>query len=359
VDHHLRRRALAARLDDLQVDALYVTRLPNVRYLTGFTGSNGQALVSSGASVFFTDGRYTEQSRHEIPDLERETYGGGTKASELLAAFCARVGIARLGFESEDLTVAARDRLAERLDGIELVAATDEVERLRRAKDPEELELLGRAQLATDEVFDHILDALAVGVSERQVALDLEHVMRRDGADGLAFDSIVAFGENAAEPHHEPGHRMLEEGDVIKLDFGAKVGGYHADMTRTVAFGEPAAELKKIHDIVRQAQLAGIDAVREGIRGADVDAAARHVIEEAGYGDRFTHGLGHGVGLEVHEGPGLGVASDDVLPLGAVVTVEPGIYVPGLGGVRIEDMVEVVAEGSRVLGTSSRDLIEL
>ena len=173
------------------------------------------------------------------------------------------------------------------------------------------------------------------------------------------FDPIVAFGENAAEPHHEPGHRMLEEGDVVTMDFGALSDGYHADMTRTVAFGEPAPELKKIHDVVRQAQQAGIDAVRQGVTGAEVDAAAREVIEGAGYGDAFTHGLGHGVGLEIHEGPRLSSSFADTLPSRSVVTVEPGIYVPGLGGVRIEDMVEVTDDGCRVIGSSTRELIEL
>ena len=240
------------------------------------------------------------------------------------------------------------------------MACDDEVGRLRWVKDDEELDLLGRAQAVTDQAFDDVLETLAVGVTEQQVARHLETLLRRDGADGLSFDPIVAFGENAAEPHHEPDHRMLEEGDVIKLDFGALFDGYHADMTRTVAFGEPAAELKKIHDIVRQAQQAGIDAVREGVTGAEVDAAARDVIEGAGYGDRVharpgsRGGTRHPRGTEPR--PGVRRASART---GSVVTVEPGIYVPGLGGVRIEDMVEVTRRRCRVLGNASRDLIEL
>jgi Xaa-Pro aminopeptidase len=196
-------------------------------------------------------------------------------------------------------------------------------------------------------------------VSERQIAWQLELLMREEGAEGLAFDSIVAFGENAAEPHHEPSHRALAEGDIVKLDFGARVDGYHADMTRTIAFGSPASELRKIHDIVREAQQAGIDAVTAEVTGTEVDGVSRGVIEAAGYGDHFVHSLGHGVGLEVHEGPTLGRNQDDPLPAGSVVTVEPGIYVPGLGGVRIEDMVEVGDDGCAVVGTSTRELIEL
>jgi len=191
------------------------------------------------------------------------------------------------------------------------------------------------------------------------VALELEHAMRRAGADAPAFEPIVAFGEQAAEPHHRPSHRVLDEGDVIKLDFGALYGGYHADMTRTIAFGEPVPELRKIHDVVREAQQAGIDAVRAGVTGGEVDGAARRVVEDAGYGPHFTHGLGHGVGLEIHEGPSFAREGRDVIPAGAVVTVEPGVYVSGLGGVRIEDMVEVLEDGCRVVGSSIRELVEL
>ena len=183
--------------------------------------------------------------------------------------------------------------------------------------------------------------------------------MARHGADALSFEPIVAFGEHAAEPHHHPCHRALAEGDVIKMDFGAMVDGYHTDMTRTVAFGEPATELRKVHDVVAAAQQAGIDAVRPGVVAGDVDRAARSVIDDAGYGDRFTHGLGHGVGLEIHEGPWLRRDGEDVLPVGAVVTVEPGVYLPGMGGVRIEDAVEVTEDGASVLGASTRELIEL
>jgi Xaa-Pro aminopeptidase len=355
VDHELRRAALAGRFDELGIDAFFVSRLQNVRYVTGFTGSNGQVLVGRAGAVFFTDGRYTEQSRREVPDVERLTCPDGYRTD--LARRCD--GIARLGFESHAVSVADHDRLGDALESVELVPTEGAVERLRETKDGEELELLRAAQRTTDAAFDRLLDVLAVGLTERSVAAELERLLREEGADEMAFDPIVAFGENAAEPHHAPGHRMLEEGDVIKLDLGAAVGGYHADMTRTVSFGSPPAELRKIHDVVRQAQEAGIDAVRAGVTGIAVDAAARSVIEDAGYGERFVHGLGHGVGLEIHEGPWLGRDKTNELPAGAVVTVEPGVYVPGLGGVRIEDMVEVTDQGARVLGTSTRELIEL
>jgi Xaa-Pro aminopeptidase len=355
VDHELRRRAVAARLDDLGVGAMLVTRLVNVRYLTGFTGSNGQLLVTPAGATFLTDGRYTEQARHELPDVEAVTYARSVRTAlpDLLG------GAGRLAFEAHDVTVAAHDDLGAALDGVELVPATGVVERARRVKDAEELDLLRRAQAATDAAFDDVLDLIAGGISERQLARLLEERLLDGGADDVAFEPIVAFGELAAEPHHVPGHRVLEEGDVVKLDFGGRVGGYHADMTRTVAFGSAPTELRKIHDVVRQAQEAGFDAVRAGATGAAVDAAARDVIAGAGYADGFVHGLGHGVGLEIHEEPWLGKGYEDPLPAGAVVTVEPGIYVPGLGGVRIEDMVEVTDDGGRVIGTSTRELIEL
>ena len=357
MDHQLRRSALVERMGDLQIDALLVTHLPNVRYLTGFTGSSGAALLSADRTIFVTDGRYGEQSRRETGNIERAISLDGLDSA--IAEHASQLGTRRLGFEEAHVTVATHRRLDESLGDVELVGVDGAVEALRAGKDGEELRAIQRAQQATDEAFDRVLETIAVGVTEQQVARELERLLRGEGASELAFDSIVAFGECAAEPHHRPGHRVLEEGDVIKLDFGARWDGYHSDMTRTVAFGSPAAELRKIHDVVRQAQQAGIDAVRAGASCRDVDAAARSVIEDAGYGERFSHGLGHGVGLEIHESPWLRRAGDGELPAGAVVTVEPGVYVPGLGGVRIEDMVEVTDDGSRVVGTSTRELIEL
>jgi Xaa-Pro aminopeptidase len=312
-------------------------------------------LVRRDGTLFLTDGRYTEQSRREVPDLERVTYLNPLR--EELAEYLE--GVARLGFEAEEMTVATRDRFADALADVEFVATTDVVETLRAVKDDEERDAIRRAQAITDAAFGRILEHFAVGVSEQQMSRQLEALMMDEGAEGLAFDSIVAFGENAAEPHHEPVHRLLEEGDVIKLDFGARFAGYHADMTRTISFGAPASEITRIHGVVRESQQAGIDAVRAGVTGTSVDAVSREVIERAGYGDRFVHSLGHGVGLEIHEAPSLGRKQDEPLPAGAVVTVEPGIYIPGLGGVRIEDMVEVTEDGCVVVGTSARDLIEL
>jgi Xaa-Pro aminopeptidase len=358
VDHRVRRRAVVARLEELGVDALLVSSLVNTRYLTGFTGSNGHLLLGDDLEVFLTDGRYRSSSKREVPDVERVATERSLRATA--ADRCRAVRIARLGIEAGAMTVADRDALAAAVgDATEVVALHDVVETHRRIKDDEERATIRRAQAATDAAFAGILDRFAVGVSEQWIAREIERLMMDAGADGIAFDTIVAFGENAAEPHHEPNHRTLEEGDVIKMDLGALVEGYHADMTRTIAFGQPTAELRKIHDVVRQAQQTAIDTVRPGLTGVEVDAAARAVITDAGYGDGFVHGLGHGVGLEIHEAPGLGTTQDNVLPEGAVVTIEPGVYLEGIGGVRIEDMVEITADGCEVVGVSSRDMIEV
>jgi Xaa-Pro aminopeptidase len=362
VDHALRRDRLAGHLAALGVDALLVTRLPNVRYLTGFTGSNGQLLQTADAGVFFTDGRYTEQSAREVPDLERVVQPDGFVAT--LLERCRSLGLSRLGFESGSVTYRLWEELrstsGSASGGPELVPVGTEVEHLRWVKDEQELELIGRAQETADVALEQVvLNGLKEGTTERELAFDLELSMRRAGADELAFPVIAAFGESAAEPHHAPTDRPLRRGDIVKLDIGGRVDGYHSDMTRTVAFGGVPPQLRDGRDLVARAQLAGIEAVRAGATARDVDRAARAVVEEVGLGESFPHGLGHGVGLEIHEGPRLRWDSDDVLPAGAVVTIEPGVYFPSVGGVRIEDMVVVADEGCQQIGRSSKELIVL
>jgi Xaa-Pro aminopeptidase len=360
MDHRTRRGRLTERLGALGLDALIVTRLPNVRYLTGFTGSNGQVVVGrDGSALFLTDGRYEEQSTHEVPDLDRTAYREGYPRPLLDA--CRELAATRVGFERRALTFDDWTQLGEAADGIELVPAGPEVEALRRVKDADELALIARAQSFTDEVFESIAlnGGLQSGITERQLAREMETAMLEAGADDRSFDSIVAFGEHAAEPHHHPTERELAAGDVVKLDFGALADGYHADMTRTIAFGEPDPRVKEIRDVVAAANRAGTDAVRPGATTVEVDAAARTVVADAGYADAFPHGLGHGVGLEIHEDPFLRWHSGIELEQGMVVTIEPGVYIPGLGGVRIEDMVEVTAVGGRPMPRSSRELIVL
>jgi Xaa-Pro aminopeptidase len=356
VDFSQRRSRLASRLPELGADAFFVNRLPNVRYLTGFSGSNGQAILTADGGLFLTDGRYAEQSRREVPDLERRVYGSDLVGA--LAAAFTGLGAKRVAFESGGVTYKLYSELAGTRT-VELVATDGEVEHLRWVKDPEEVELLDWAQAIADEAFQAITGKLVEGVTERETALELDITMRHLGAGGLSFDTIVAFGENAAEPHHEPTDRPLMSGDVVKMDFGAMVGGYHSDMTRTLAFGEPLPQLREVYEIVKRAQQAGVDAVRSGVSGGAVDDVVRRIIADAGYGEQFQHPLGHGVGLEIHEGPSLRHGGSDVLPERAVVTVEPGVYLEGFGGVRIEDMVEVLADGSRVIPATPKDLIVL
>jgi Xaa-Pro aminopeptidase len=355
MDHGTRRERLASRLPALEVDALLITRLPNVRYLTGFTGSNGQLLLTASEALFFTDSRYEEQARRQVPDMVREIHPHAAFPAAFARA-ARDAGAERMGFEAEGVTYRTYE-LLKKADTIQLVPIRDQVEALRQAKDREEIRLIQRAQDLTDEAFERVLAKLVEGVTEREVALELEDAMRHGGADRVGFDTIVAFGENAAEPHHGPTDRPLSRGDVVKMDFGCVVDGYHSDMTRTVALGDPDPRLVEIHEVVRRAQEAGIASARAGARAGDIDEAARSVIRAGGHGERFGHSLGHGVGLEIHEGPGLRAGSDEQVPEGAVVTVEPGIYVPGLGGVRIEDMVEVTADGCRALPRSPRDLV--
>lgn len=357
MDHALRRTRLAARLDDVGADAMLVTHLPNVRYLSGYSGSNGQVLIARDDACFFTDGRYIEQSRLEVPDMERVIYGGGRGFGESFEVVCKELDASTVAFEQDAMVYREYASLQERVETF--VPADDEVGRLRWAKDPEELRLIERAQAITDEGYELLLPRLKEGMTEREAALVLERAMQDVGADGLAFETIVAFGESAAEPHHSPTDRDLRRGDIVKLDFGALSDGYHSDMTRTVAFGEPDSKLREIYEVVQRSQQAGVDALRAGIEGREVDAISRGIIEDAGYGEAFTHGLGHGVGLEVHEGPNLASTVADPMPVGAVVTVEPGIYLAGLGGVRIEDMVEVTETGSRVLPRATKELVVL
>ena len=241
----------------------------------------------------------------------------------------------------------------------EAVASDDLVGRLRWVKDADELAAIERAQALSDEALAEMLPKLAEGVTERRFARDLDATMLDAGADGLAFETIVAFGEQAAEPHHQPTDRALRRGDIVKIDFGALWKGYHADMTRTVAYGDPGLQMREVYAVVQRSQQAGCDAVRAGVIGKDVDAVARGVIDDAGYGEAFGHGLGHGVGLEIHEGPNLAATFDEAIPAGTVVTVEPGIYLPGVGGVRIEDMVAVTMDGCRVLPSTGKELVIL
>lgn len=350
-----RRDLIRARSEELQIDAFLVTKLVNVRYLTGFSGSNGQLLVGAG-DLLFTDGRYEEQAAREAGDCQREVYESG-RLMATLGRHAGALSIKRLGVEAHEMTLATARSIANAIEDLELVETTGVVEALRAVKAPAEIEALRRAAAIGDAGFAAILPCFHEGITEREAAAELDEAMRRAGSDGPSFETIVAFGESAAEPHHSPSLRALKSGDLIKLDFGATWGGYHSDMTRTVGFGAIDDERKRIHRIVYEAQHAGVEAVAPGVACSAVDAASRDVVVGAGYD--FSHGVGHGIGLEVHEAPSVRKESVDILAPGMAVTVEPGIYLPGFGGVRIEDTVVVTDSGCDVITDSPRGLIEV
>jgi Xaa-Pro aminopeptidase len=337
------------------IDAVYVANLPNVRYLCGFTGSNGCLVIGRSGARFLTDGRYRAQSAEEVQGAEVEVYGLPDELDRGLQRALSDVGASTVGFESAHLTVAALDRLRE-ATGFELRPTTQLVERLRMVKEPAELDRIREAARMADEGLAHVLERVTEGVSERELALELEFFMRRRGADDVSFDPIVAAAERSALPHAHPSDRQVEKGRYLLFDLGCIHEGYCSDMTRTIMIGDPDERHREIYDLVARAQQAGLDAVRPGRPAAEVDRAARQVIEDAGLGDAFGHGLGHGVGVEIHEAPTLRSTSRDVLEVGQVITIEPGVYLPGWGGVRIEDLVVVAPEGAEVLSRSTKEL---
>lgn len=359
--HAIRRSALRDLLREAGLDALLVTDLLNIRYLSGFTGSNGALLVhaeTEAETVFCTDGRYAAQAEAELPDLERILQRAS--AAALVSRASARVHrFGRTGFESQHVSVEQHATFAGLAEGVELVRAPGFVERLRLIKDDDEVEALRMACGAADRALADLIQngGLRAGRTEREVARDLESRMLDHGSAGVSFESIVAAGANSAIPHHRPTAAVLTTGDLVKLDFGATVDGYHSDMTRTVVLGEPAPWQRELYDLVHRAQAAGCAAVRPGIEVAAVDRAARAVIEDAGSGEYFSHGLGHGVGLQVHEAPSLAATGAGTLSAGMAVTVEPGVYLAGRGGVRIEDTL-VVRDGTpELLTLSTKELV--
>jgi Xaa-Pro aminopeptidase len=345
-----RDRVLEGLPEDVQ--ALLVTSPVNVRYLTGFTGSNGQLLLATD-TVFFTDGRYQEQSAEQVGDLPREIYGGTTKYGDVLGKALADRGITKLGIEASHMTIASRDKLAGDLSGIELVATEGLVETARRVKDAAEVDAIRAAQKIAEQALVAVLSGFAGG-TELDLALAIESSMRGWGADGTSFETIVAGGAHAALPHASPRRERVDLDGLLLIDMGARAAGYCSDMTRTYLGLTAPTEMRKIHDVVVEALEAGCAAVKPGVKAADVDRAARDVIERAGYGEAFLHSTGHGVGLEIHEGPGLSVVSEDVLEPGNVVTVEPGIYLSGVGGVRVEDFLVVTDTGAENLTSLPR-----
>ncbi|WP_347060457.1 Xaa-Pro peptidase family protein [Blastococcus sp. HT6-30] len=361
-----RRDALRTTAAERGLDAVLVTNLLNVRYLTGFTGSNGALLVrTDGGDVFGTDGRYTTQAGTQVPDVELLVDRATVPA---LAREAVRRGAGRLGYESHDLTVDGLRGLERVLADAAAGSAVPELASVRRAveaqraiKDSDEIELLRRACAVADQALAELAaeGALRPGRTELQVGRELDARMLALGAEAPSFETIVATGANSAIPHHRPDATVLREGDLLKLDFGATVAGYHSDMTRTLVLGHAADWQREIYELVAAAQAAGRAALAVGADVVAVDAAARDVIVAAGHGEHFPHGLGHGVGLEIHEAPGIGQQGAGTLAAGMAVTVEPGVYLPGHGGVRIEDTLIVTGDAPELLTLTSKELLVL
>ena len=331
---------------------MLVTDLINVRYLSGFTGSNAALLVHAqdATTVLATDGRYRTQAAHQAPDVEIVIERA---CASHLTGRAADTGVAKLGFESHVVTVDAHQALLERSGNVELVRAAGTVEALREIKDAGEIALLRLACEAADAALTDLVErgGLRPGRTEKEVARELESLMLDHGADGPSFETIVAAGANSAIPHHRPTEAVLATGDFVKIDFGALVCGYHSDMTRTFILGSAAQWQRDLYELVATAQRAGREALAPGVSLRDVDAASRQVIADAGYADNFGHGLGHGVGLQIHEAPGINSAAAGTLLAGSAVTVEPGVYLPDRGGVRIEDTLVVIGsdDGKKVV----------
>lgn len=346
-------------LEKHDMDALLITDPYNMRYISGFRGGEGILYISRNKRVLLTDSRYTEAAQQES-DFQVEEYGHQRKSTKILEELISQEGIERLGYEDEAMLCKTFQEYQMALPMIkEWIPAGGEVKKLRQVKTEEEIGYLRQAEAIGDQVFSKILDIIRPGMSEREIQAELEYLMMKCGASGTSFDTIVASGLHSSMPHAIPTDKKVEYGDFITMDFGCKYKGYCSDMTRTIVLGKAGDRQKEIYQIVLKANLAAESFLRAGMVCREVDQIARDIIKDAGYGDCFGHGLGHSVGLEIHESPACNTRDKTVLEPNMIMTIEPGIYIPGFGGVRIEDMVVIRPEGFENLSHSPKNLIEL
>jgi Xaa-Pro aminopeptidase len=362
VNADARLGAVRRRLAESEADAFFVTSVSNVVYLTGFDGvfdadANASCLITSDIARLYTDSRYAEAAAVASTGTAWAVTVSPDSIDVQMCKDLAELGVTALAFESS-LSYARHGRISEQCAGAP-VPTEQWVEELREVKEAAEIERIAEAAALTDRAFDHILGVLVPGMTEAEVAVELEGFMRCNGSQGVAFPSIVASGPNSSKPHATVTMRRLESGDSLTMDFGARVGGYCADMTRTVVLGKATEEFRRVYEAVLAANRVGCEAMRGGVPGVDIDRAARDSLDAAGFGEYFGHGLGHGVGLDVHELPAVSPRGVRPVPIGAVVTVEPGVYLEGRFGVRIEDLLIVEEGGCRALSASGRDLIEV
>ncbi len=350
---------LETLLNKHKIDAAIITKKSNIRYFSGFTSEDGTLLIHHGARYLITDFRYIEQGEIQSPDFQ-VIDAAGAKTAPFIKKILSNIGAKKVWFEDNETSFRTYSTYNEALmEGIQLIPDQDLLSSLRIIKSPEEVNHIREASALSDKGFLHILDYIRPGISELDLALELEFFLRKNGSEGLAFSIIAASGKNGSLPHAEPSDKKLEKGEFITFDFGSKIGGYCSDMTRTVSLGEPDDQLREIYEVTLQAQLNALKVMGPGKTGVEVDKQARDYIQSKGYGEFFGHGLGHGVGLDVHEAPTLSVRGDKILEPGMVVSCEPGIYLPGKGGVRIEDLVVIKDEGFENLVSSPKELIIL
>jgi Xaa-Pro aminopeptidase len=347
------RIEFAAKFLDVQL----VTELTNIRYLTGFSGSSAQLVVTLDGALLITDGRYETQAARQIEaaGADVEVAIGATQAAQAELVVGAVGDAERIGLEADHVTWSQQQAWAKCWSADRLVPTVGLAQRLRTVKDDGEVARISAACVIADAALARVRPMLDEQPTERELAIELDATMRRFGAEDVSFETIVASGPNGAMPHHRPSDRTIVEGDLVVIDFGALVEGYHSDMTRTFTVGEVTPERQRMFDVVAEAQQAGIDAVHAGVTAGAVDAVCRDIITEVGWGDAFAHSTGHGVGLDIHEDPRVASGGDATLDAGFVVTVEPGVYLPELGGVRIEDTVVVTDDGCRVLTGAPKD----
>ena len=348
---------LKEKLKEQNIEAFLVTKNENVRYLSQFTGTSGKLLITQNDSIFITDFRYLDQAASQtdgcvIKEISSNFFEG-------FAELIKRKKIKNLSFESQDLNFKTYQKLKDKLELDSLNPVESLVENLRMIKDQTEMQKIKKAVEIADQGFQFLLDFIEAGKTEREIALELEFFMKRNGGEANAFDFIVASGKRGAMPHGVASNKTINKGELVTIDFGTVYQGYHSDMTRTVAVGEVAPELKQIYELVLTAQKQVIADIKAGMGCIEADKIARDIIAEAGYKDNFGHGLGHGIGLEIHEAPRLSYTSEDTLEAGMVVTDEPGIYVSDLGGVRIEDDLLITEDGCEVLNSAPKELIHL
>ncbi len=352
-----RKEKVKKIISSLNLDAIVFTSLENIRYLCGFTGSDGLLLFTQNDTFFLSDSRYWIQAEQEVKDARIIKY---KKKIDGICSLILDLRLKTLGFESNSITFSFYNSLFKKLkENIKFIPLEDEIKNLRAIKDDTELNLIKTSINISSKAFEHVIGMIKEGISERDIAIEMEFYMKKNGAHAVGFDIIVASGKRSSLPHGRASNKPIEKGDLILIDFGAGFGGYYSDQTRTIIFGKATDEHKKIYNIVKDSLKKAIDYIRPGISIFKLDEIARSHIISYGYGDYFGHGLGHGIGLSVHEDPTINWENNDILKEGMVFTVEPGIYIPEWGGIRIEDMVLVTSNGSEILTYLPKELIEI